>query len=65
MIDKIILSVVLGAVGFNGLYPEPPVPLTVQQKAKQASISNMCNKNPKSKTAKKLCEKWRKHNAKT
>ena len=37
MIDKIILSAVLGTVGFNGLFPDPPVPLTLQQKAKEAS----------------------------
>ena len=34
MIDKIILSAVLGAVGYSGLFPDPPVPLTLQQKAK-------------------------------
>jgi hypothetical protein len=63
MIDKIILSMVLGTVGFNGLYPEPPVPLTGQQKAKQASVSAVCKK--KSKSIKKLCKQWEKHNAKT
>ena len=60
MIDKLILSAVLGAVGWNGMYPEPPVPLTLQQKAKAASKSEVCNKK-KSKTVKELCKRWEKH----
>ena len=58
MIDKIILSAVLGTVGFNGLFPEPLVPLTLQQKAKEASKSEVCNKKKKSKTVKELCKRW-------
>jgi hypothetical protein len=58
MIDKIILSAVLGTVGYNGLFPDPPVPLTLQQKAKDASKSEVCNKKKKSKTVKELCKRW-------
>ena len=58
MIDKIILSAVLGTVGFSGLFPDPPVPLTLQQKAKDASKSEVCNKKKKSKTVKELCQRW-------
>jgi hypothetical protein len=66
MIDKLILSAVLGTVGFNGLFPDPPQPITpwqLQEKAKEKSISEMCDRKPKSKTAKDLCRRWRKHNA--
>jgi hypothetical protein len=62
MIDKIILSAVLGTVGFNGLFPDPPQPITpwqLQQKAKEKSISAMCDRKPKSKTAKDLCRRWK------
>jgi len=62
MIDKIIISTVLGIVGFNGLFPEPPTaptPLTLKQKAKEKSISGMCDRKPKSKQAKDLCRRWR------
>jgi hypothetical protein len=59
MIDRIILSAVLGTVGFNGLFPDSPPPLTLQQKAKEASKSAMCKKKPKSKTAKDLCKRWK------
>ena len=58
MIDKIILSAVLGTVGYSGLFPDPPVPLTLQQKAKDASKSEVCNKKKKSKTVKELCKRW-------
>jgi len=61
MLDKLILSVVLGTVGFNGLFPEPPPPMTLQQKAKDKSISQVCEKKKKSKQLKKLCERWGKH----
>jgi len=58
MIDKIILSAALGTVGYSGLFPDPPVPLTLQQKAKDASKSEVCNKKKKSKTVKELCKRW-------
>jgi len=66
MIDRIILSAVMGIVGFNGLFPDPPSPLTparLQAQAKEKSISEMCDRKPKSKEVKELCRRWRKHNA--
>jgi hypothetical protein len=63
MIDKIIISAALGIVGFNGLFPNPPKPLTpaqLQVQAKQKSISAMCDRKPKSKEAKDLCRRWKK-----
>jgi hypothetical protein len=61
MIDKLILSVVLGTVGFNGLFPEPLPPVPLKQKAKEKSISEMCDRKPKSKVAKDLCRRWREY----
>jgi len=67
MIDKIILSAVLGTVGYNGLFPDPVQPLTpwqLQVKAKQASKSAVCEKKKgqkQSKTVKDLCKRWEKH----
>jgi hypothetical protein len=61
MIDKIILSAVLGTVGFNGLFPDPPKPLTtwqLQVKAKEASKSEVCKKKKQTETVKELCRKW-------
>lgn len=66
MIDKIIVSAVLGAVGYNGLFPDPPqppAPLTgwqLQLKAKAASKSEVCKGKQKSKTVKDLCKRWEK-----
>jgi hypothetical protein len=67
MIDKIILSAMLGALGYNGLFPDQPLvpaPLTpwqLQVKAKAASKSEVCKKKKKSKTVKQLCDRWEKH----
>lgn len=63
MLDRLILSAVLSVTGYNGFFPEPPTPLTLKQKAKEKSISAMCDKKPKSKAAKDLCRRWREHNA--
>jgi hypothetical protein len=63
MIDRLILSAVLGTVGWHGLNPEPPVPLTLKQKAKERSMSAVCAKKKKTKTVKQLCKKWEEHNA--
>ena len=62
MIDRLILSAVLGAVGFSGLFPDTPQPLTQAQlrvQAKEKSISEMCDRKPKSKEAKDLCRRWK------
>jgi hypothetical protein len=59
MIDRLILSTVLGTVGFNGLFPEPPPTLTLKQKAKKKSISEMCDRKLKSKKTKDLCKRWK------
>jgi hypothetical protein len=66
MIDRLILSAVLGTVGWHGLFPDPPQtikPWQLQQKAKEKSLSEMCDRKPKSRAAKDLCRRWRKHNA--
>jgi hypothetical protein len=66
MIDKIIISTVLGMVGYNGLFPDPPQPLTpwqLQVKAKEGSKSEVCKKKKQSKTVKQLCKRWEKQNA--
>ena len=64
MIDRLILSAVLGTVGWNGLFPDPPpppTPLTLKAKAKERSISNMCQKKKQSPQAKEICKRWRNH----
>ena len=61
MIDRLILSAVLSVTGYNGMFPDPPLPLTLKQKAKERSISEMCNRKTKSKAVKDLCKRWRKH----
>jgi hypothetical protein len=63
MIDRLILSAVLGTVGWNGLNPEPLVPMTLQAKAKYKSVSAVCAKKKKTKTVKELCKKWEQHDA--
>jgi hypothetical protein len=63
MIDRLILSAVLGTVGWQSLFPDTPQPLTprqLQAKAKEKSISEMCDRKPKSKTARDLCRRWEK-----
>lgn len=59
MIDRLILSALLGTAGFNGLFPDPPPPLTLKQKAKERSISAMCDRKTKSKEVKDLCKRWK------
>jgi len=64
MIDRLILGVVLSVVGCNGLFPEPPPPLTLKQKAKERQLSEICSRkkpNKQSETVKKLCKGWRKY----
>lgn len=67
MIDRLILSAVLGTVGWNGLFPDPPpppTPLTLKQKAVYKSVSAVCERKNKkqSKTVKQMCKRWEEHN---
>jgi hypothetical protein len=59
MIDRIILSAALSVTGYNGLFPDPPPTLTLKQKAKERSISEMCDRKQKSKAVKDLCKRWK------
>jgi hypothetical protein len=64
MFERIVLCVAMCVTGYNGLFPDPPKPLTpaqLQVKAKEESISAMCDRKPKSKEAKDLCRRWREH----
>ena len=61
MIDRIILSAALSVTGYNGFFPDPPQPLTLKQKAKERSISAMCDRKTKSKAVKDLCKRWKEH----
>jgi hypothetical protein len=49
--------------GWHGLNPEPPVPMTLQAKAKYKSVSAVCAKKKKTLKVKELCKKWEEHNA--
>jgi len=65
MIDRLILSAVLGTVGFNGLFPDPPPvarTLTLKEKAKERSVSAVCERKKgqkQSETVKRLCQRWK------
>jgi hypothetical protein len=64
MIDRLILGAVLSTVGFNGLFPDPPppvTPLTLKEKAKMKSVSAVCERKKKqkqNKTVQQLCKRW-------
>ena len=59
MIDRLIVSALLSLTGYNGLFPDPPPTLTLKQKAKERSISEMCDRKSKSKKTKDLCKRWK------
>ena len=67
MIDRLILSAVLGTVGWHGLHPEPPQPpqpptaRQLMDMARNKSVSNVCAKKKKTKTVKEMCARWEKH----
>ena len=64
MIDRLIVGAVLSFVGWNGLFPEPPPPVTphtLRMQAKEKSISAVCQRTKgqkQSKTVKEMCERW-------
>lgn len=65
MIDRLILSAVLGVTGWNGMFPDPPpppTPLTLKQKAKHKSVSAVCERKrgqKQSESVKRMCKRWK------
>ncbi len=65
MLDRLILSAVLGTIGWTGLFPDPPPPptsLTLKQKAKERSLSQVCarkNVKKQSEAVKRICREWK------
>jgi hypothetical protein len=65
MIDRLIVGAVLSFVGWNGLFPDPPPPVTplmLKQKAKMKSISGVCerkNGQKQSGRVKDMCRRWK------
>ena len=60
MIDRLIVSAVLGTFGWINLFPEEPTPLTPTQlrvKAIHASKSGICKTKKKSKAVKEFCDR--------
>ena len=60
MIDRLILSAVLGTVGWINLFPAEPPPMTSHQlrvKAINASKSEICKTKKRTKALKELCER--------
>ena len=61
--DRLLVASVCCWLGVAGLLPaDPPKPLTpaqLQAKAKQKSISNVCDRKSKSKEVQKMCKRWR------
>jgi hypothetical protein len=64
MIDRLLVAVICIWFGLAGLIPASPkpslTPSQLQVKAKEKSISEMCDRKPKSKEAKDLCRRWKK-----
>ena len=64
MIDRLLVASICTWLGVTGLIPDPPkqplTPSQLQVKAKEKSISEMCDRKPKSKQAKDLCKRWEK-----
>ena len=64
MIDRFLIAAICIWFGLAGLIPNSPkpplTPLQLQVKAKEKSISEMCDRKPKSKAAKDLCRRWKK-----
>lgn len=61
--DRLLVAAGCCWLGVAGLLPaDPPKPLTpaqLQVKAKQKSISNVCDRKSKSKEVQKMCKRWR------
>lgn len=60
MIDRLILSAVLGTVGWVNLFPAEPPPMTSHQlrvKAIHESKSEICKTKKRTKALKELCER--------
>jgi hypothetical protein len=60
MTERLLMVALCFWLGWPESAKPPLTPSQLQVKAKEKSISEMCDRKPKSKEAKDLCRRWKK-----
>jgi hypothetical protein len=58
MTDRLLIALVCGLIGWNGLFPAPPTPASLREKMIESQHAKVCEKKKLRTKIKKLCRKW-------
>ena len=58
MTDRLLIALVVGVIGWNGLFPAPSAPLTRREQMVQKQHAKICAKKKLKSKTKALCRNW-------
>jgi hypothetical protein len=58
MTDRLLIALVCGLIGWNGLFPAPPTPASLREKMIESQHVKVCEKKRLRSKIKKLCREW-------
>jgi hypothetical protein len=58
MTDRLLVALVCGLIGWNGLFPAPPTPQSLREKMIESQHAKVCEKKKLRAKIKKLCREW-------
>lgn len=58
MTDRLLIALVCGLIGWNGLFPAPPIPASLREKMIESQHAKVCEKKKLRVKIKKLCREW-------
>ena len=58
MTDRLLIALVCGLIGWNGLFPAPPTLASLREKMIESQHAKVCEKKKLRAKIKKLCREW-------
>lgn len=58
MTDRLLIAIVCGLIGWQGLFPPPPTPLTLREKMIERQHAKICAKKKIRAKIKAKCKEW-------
>lgn len=58
MTDRLLIALVCGLIGWNGLFPAPPTPASLREKMIESQHAKVCEKKKLKQRTRQLCREW-------
>jgi hypothetical protein len=58
MTDRLLIALVCGLIGWNGLFPAPPTPASLREKMIERQQAKICDKKKLKQRIRQVCREW-------